>query len=323
MFKKTKFKNRKGKIYKIISLLQIIASLIFMGVMIYINVLPVKYLLLIFGFIFIVNIIFVFTMLKNKKKKKLKIITSIISIIMSLVLSILSFFIFQTAGVLNNMNDNYTTYNYSVVVLNDSDYEKIKDLKNKTMGYFKVEDNESIDKALEKINSLVKVDTNSYNDLSEISNDLLEGNTESILLEDSYYKLLTDTEEGNVANTNFKEKTKVIYTFSIKVKSEDVSNQVNVTKEAFNVYISGIDTYGTISSVSRSDVNIVATVNPKTRQILLTSIPRDYYVQLSGTTGYKDKLTHAGMYGVEKSISTIEDLLDIEINYILKLILPV
>ena len=79
-----------------------------------------------------------------------------------------------------------------------------------------------------------------------------------------------------------------------------------------------MDEYGSISSISRSDVNIVVTVNPKTRQILLTSIPRDYYVQLHNTTGYKDKLTHAGLYGIESSVNTIEDLLDTEINYYIK-----
>ena len=84
------------------------------------------------------------------------------------------------------------------------------------------------------------------------------------------------------------------------------------------MYITGIDTYGDIDTTSRSDVNMIASVNPNTGDILLTSIPRDYYVQLHDTTGYKDKLTHAGLYGTDMSISTIEDLLDIDINYYVK-----
>ena len=79
-----------------------------------------------------------------------------------------------------------------------------------------------------------------------------------------------------------------------------------------------MDTYGKISSISRSDVNIIASVNPKTKQVLLTTIPRDYYVQLDGTTGYKDKLTHAGIYGIDKSQKTIQNLLGIDINYYVK-----
>ncbi|MBQ1528270.1 LCP family protein, partial [Candidatus Saccharibacteria bacterium] len=93
----------------------------------------------------------------------------------------------------------------------------------------------------------------------------------------------------------------------------------DITKDPFNLYISGIDTYGEITTVSRSDVNIVVTVNPRTHTVLLTTVPRDYEVQLHGTTGLKDKLTHAGLYGVEMSIKTIEDLLNIDISYYLRI----
>ena len=119
-------------------------------------------------------------------------------------------------------------------------------------------------------------------------------------------------------NNEFESKTKVIYKFSIKIKSKAKAKDVDVTSKPFTIYVSGIDTYGKITSVSRSDVNMLITVNPETKQVLLTSIPRDYYVQLHGIRGNKDKLTHAGMYGVDMSISTIEDLLDVEINYYVK-----
>ncbi|MEG0977584.1 MAG: LCP family protein, partial [Bacilli bacterium] len=98
---------------------------------------------------------------------------------------------------------------------------------------------------------------------------------------------------------------------------KDISKDVNVTKDSFNIYISGIDTYGAITKTSRSDVNIVATVNPNTNEILLTSIPRDYYVTLPSFLE-KDKLTHAGIYGIDESVGAIENLLDIKINYYVK-----
>ena len=105
----------------------------------------------------------------------------------------------------------------------------------------------------------------------------------------------------------------------IKILNEENKKvDKSVTTESFNIYVSGIDTYGDISTRSRSDVNMVITVNPKTNTILLTSIPRDFYVQLNGTTGSKDKLTHAGLYGVDMSIKTIEDLLSIDIDYFLR-----
>jgi LCP family protein required for cell wall assembly len=90
------------------------------------------------------------------------------------------------------------------------------------------------------------------------------------------------------------------------------------TTKPFVVYISGIDTYGAISTIARSDVNILAFVNPITHKILLVNTPRDYYVQLHGTTGTKDKLTHAGTFGIDMSIKTMEDLYSVKIDYYLR-----
>lgn len=98
-------------------------------------------------------------------------------------------------------------------------------------------------------------------------------------------------------------------------KYEDVHAK-NVTGESFHVYISGIDVYGDIKKESRSDVNLIATVNPKTHKILLTTTPRDYYVPIPGVSGkQKDKLTHAGIYGIDTSIATLEELYDIDIPF--------
>mgnify|MGYP000007766483 FL=1 len=103
----------------------------------------------------------------------------------------------------------------------------------------------------------------------------------------------------------------------VEIKNEDIGKSVDVTNKPFNVYISGIDTYGSINKVSRSDVNILMSVNPIKKEILLTNIPRDYYVKLHTFKEY-DKITHAGIYGVNESIKTIEDLLDTKINYYIK-----
>ena len=101
----------------------------------------------------------------------------------------------------------------------------------------------------------------------------------------------------------------------IEKEVKDISKDVNVTKEPFSVYITGIDTFGTISTVSRSDVNMIVTVNPKTHQILLTSIPRDYYVPQPCQGGQTDKLTHSGLWGAECTVETVENYFDAEINY--------
>ena len=87
-----------------------------------------------------------------------------------------------------------------------------------------------------------------------------------------------------------------------------------VTEESFNVCITGIDMWGEIDQVSRSDVNMIVTVNPKTRTVMLTSVPRDSYVVLHSFGEY-DKLTHTGVWGVDETVATIEDWLEIDIDY--------
>lgn len=108
--------------------------------------------------------------------------------------------------------------------------------------------------------------------------------------------------------SNFKDDTKILTTVSIEMESTDVAKPANVTEQPFNVYISGIDTYGNINKVSRSDVNMIMTVDPVRKKILLTSIPRDMYVTLH-SYGAKDKLTHTGIYGVDETVTTVEDWL--------------
>ena len=94
----------------------------------------------------------------------------------------------------------------------------------------------------------------------------------------------------------------------------DKNSDKIISKGKFSIYISGIDTSGNISNVSRSDSNTVVTVNTETHQVLLTSIPRDYYVTLHSKNA-KDKLTHSGIYGIAETVNTVEDLLDTDINY--------
>lgn len=93
-------------------------------------------------------------------------------------------------------------------------------------------------------------------------------------------------------------------------------HSIDVTEQPFNVYISGIDVYGEITQESRSDVNLIATINPKTHKILLTTTPRDYYVPIPGVSGgQNDRLTHAGIYGIDTSVATLENLYETEIPF--------
>ena len=133
-----------------------------------------------------------------------------------------------------------------------------------------------------------------------------------MVLNSSFEDLITSQ------HPDFNDKTKVIYSYKI-TKSVNAKAKQNVG-DTFNVYISGIDTYGPVSSVSRSDVNIIMTVNKKTGKILLTTTPRDSYVKIAdGGNNQYDKLTHAGLYGVESSIHTLENVYGIKIDYYARL----
>ncbi len=325
MRKKDKNKNRdkdnkkKGLFYKIIAILQIVFSFILIGFIVVIDILPFKYLSCIIGGLLILDIIIFLIMFKSRLKKGIKKFFCIVSILLSMVFAIASIYLYKTYGVISSLIDSdYEIYNYSVMVLKDSKYNTIGDLKSKSLGYYETKGKENA-LVLDKIKGFSTVNEK-YTNLNTLGTDLLDKEIDAIVVEANHKSVLEDDSDSNEYNElkDFKSKTKVIYTFSIKVKKDDTSKDVNVVSEVFNIYISGIDTYGKVSSVSRSDVNMVVTVNPKTRQVLLTSIPRDYYVQLHDTTGYKDKLTHAGIYGTDCSIKTIEDLLGIDINYYYK-----
>lgn len=311
MTKKVSKKKKVGIIYKLFSILLLLVTFVFIGAMIYLNILSLGFLILLIVVLLGVVLFLVMLMLKSRKKR----LGLLISFIMMLFLGLLSFYVLKTTDFLSDLNLDYKTYNYSVVVLKNSDYRKLKDISNKNMGYYDNASDEG-EKALSKIQSKIEVEPTSYDDTQKISDDLLDEKIDAALLEDSYLDILNEnaSEDGTV----FEDKIRTIYKFKVVVKTNDISKDANVTKEPFSIYISGIDTFGEISSVSRSDVNMVVTVNPKTKQILLTSIPRDYYVSLHGKSGLNDKLTHAGLYGIDMSIQTIEDLLDIEINYYVK-----
>lgn len=299
-------KNSKKKIItnKVFMGLTVLLSIILVLMITLLNVFPFKYLCV----IYIVTLIFdvIICLLLRKKKSKLGYFISIIFIIIA---SIGIYFLGVTGNFLSYFNkDNYKLEKYLVLVLKDSSYQKLNDLKGKDIGYVENEIT-SINKALNKLNNKIKIENITYDSYNVAFEDVINHKLESIFIEESSYNMVIEE------NSNYADLFRILDTIEILTKVNNKKNNVDVTKNSFSVFISGIDTYGEISSVGRSDVNMIVTVNPKTKQILLTSIPRDYYVQLHGTTGYKDKLTHAGIYGTDMSVETIEDLLGIDINY--------
>lgn len=303
-------KKSKRKINRILTLVLLGIVLIFFGTIFYINIIPIFY--TIFAFILFLGIVFGIVILNFKRKRILRIIGYTLSIILISILVFILVYLFNTLGFLFNMTDgDYSLHNYNLVVLQSSDYEDIKDLNNKNIGVSSTSTKDALDKALKKIKKEIKINKEEYEDLNSLVDALDDNIVEGIILEDSEMSLFE--EENKDIYSSFK----VIYEVEVKKTLEDLKSAININKEPFNIYISGIDTYGKINSSSRSDVNIVVSVNPNTEKILITWIPRDYYVDIN-KGDYKDKLTHAGIYGVDSSINAIEKLLDININYYVK-----
>ena len=303
-----KYKRKKRKINKIITILLLVDILIFFSGLFYLNVLPlISNIIILLITLFISGILVKFNF---SRKKGFRIIGYFFSIVIISVFTYIAIYLYNTIGFLFNVTDgNFALKNYNVVVLNDNKYRDIKDLKNKDIGINK--NDESIKDVKGKLNKKVKVGYQEYEDSNEIVDDLIKEKLDAIILEDSELSIL---EENNYDAFS---KLKSIYQIEIKNSIKDLQDAVNINKEPFNIYVSGIDTYGKINAVSRSDVNMVLTVNPKTEKILITWIPRDYYVNINSNR-VKDKLTHAGIYGVDSSIYALEHLLDIDINYYVK-----
>ena len=293
----------KKIINNIIRTILIIIHLIFIIYLIKLNVLPTLYLAIIIFVILILDIIS--WILISKGKIKL-IIGYIILLIISIISGIGIYYTNITDSFLSSIQEVNEKQLYYVVVNKDSKYNELKDLDNKSMAIFENQ-SDNYKKVLNEVEKNIKIKDKKYNNINEIVKDLLDNKIDSLLINSSNKEILDE----NIAT--FKNNTRVIDEISIDVikQKEEYKNKYG----PFNILISGIDTYGSINRVSRSDVNIVVTVNPNTHKILLTSIQRDMYVQLHGTTGTKDKLTHAGIYGINMSRQTIEDFLDIDIPY--------
>ena len=308
-----KKKNSKKKIFRRLFFISLFVSFITLLLLYLLDILPILYFIVVAIVFFLFD--FLIALLTLSKGWKKRFFGTILSTLKMIGMGVIIFYLVNTMDFLHKINGgNYNTENYSVIVLNNSNYNKLKDLEDKKMGIVKLGEDKGLLEAKQYLNKKVSLEYIELGDISDLINSLLNKKVDAILVEDAEKKLLESDSLELIS------KEKVIFEFSIDIEIDDgLVKNVDITKTPFNVYISGIDSYGKISSVSRSDVNMIVTINPITHKIHLTSIPRDYYVKLNGiNTKYKDKLTHAGIHGVDTSIKTIEDLLSIDINYYAK-----
>lgn len=281
---------------------------------------PIKYVAALAA-IFLVFAGLLFTMQVITRGKA--IVSKLVSILMSCVLIFGSVYLYRTHNAVqkisgDDLNHAKQVNSMLVVVKSDDSAESITDTADYLYGVQQSEPGSDTDKALEKIKEEIgaEIMTAQYATLNEQAAALLDGSVEAIVYNEGYGGILDEVYAG------FSGSTKIIAQYSIESESEandlvqGKAAEVDVKDETFSMYISGIDVYGSVSTRSRSDVNIIATINPETKQILLTNTPRDYFVPIPGISGEtRDKLTHAGLYGVDKSMATLEELYGIEIPF--------
>ena len=305
---KRKPRHLKGKI---VTFVQLILSLILLVTMINNGLIPMKYIVL-SGIILLV--MFALTFGLQFTKHKLNILGVFISILVSIGTVIGIAALFHIGNFMKEVGGaEYKTDNMVVVVRAEDAAETLEDAANYRFGIQTSQDKENNERMLkdmkDKLNREFK--TVEYSTVLEEGTALLEGKIDAAIYNEAFTGLLNEVNEG------YSDKVRVLYKYGIETKVEipEENEQITSVEEPFNVYISGIDVSGSITTTSRSDVNIIMTVNPNTKKILLTTTPRDYYVQIPEVSGdAKDKLTHAGIYGVDASMRTLGQLYGIDIK---------
>ncbi|RGC49197.1 LCP family protein [Absiella sp. AM29-15] len=297
--------NKQAIIFtSIMSVITLITLYLILGL----NVLPMKYSIPVIILLIVICGVLIYTQIKNKGKKLGKVLIFLVSIL----LLFGDYAMYKGNGTLrkiSNQKDGYAIV--SVIVKSDNEAENLKGLKGQRLGYSDTGETTYVYRALSDVKKEISDDVSliSYKSMNTFSEDFYENKVDALLLDESTRATIEDE------HPDFSRKTKVIAQFEYKIEEEDLSKNVKVTSVPFNVYITGIDTYGEISTTGRSDVNMIATINPKTKQILLTSIPRDYYIEQTCQGNQKDKLTHTGFFGVGCTLTSVENFFDIELNY--------
>ncbi len=319
----------------VISLIQLVISVVFLAYVADFGLLPGKYFAILAAVLLVLFLVPFIMQLVRKLPGLFKVVSLIVSV--ALIFVHLSY-IKPTGDLLYDMgNTNTQTKVMALYVLADDKAEAVSDMNGYVLGLISGNDKEASDKYIAELENKSShiFERKEYTNFFEAVEALFDGSINALVLNTAYVELITDSEMVSDLDEELKAKflafetlTKVItkthYEEVIKPSEEDNNNDDEpyvrpvVTDEPFCMYISGIDTAGSVMKTSRSDVNILAFVNPKTKQVLLVSTPRDSYVVNPNSNGIRDKLTHAGIYGIDSSMGALKRIYDIDIDFFFK-----
>lgn len=317
--------NKKSIGFMIFAIILSVILVVFTGGLIYqifkLQILPDNILIPIILVLILLTMIFVLLINFSTHGLVSKILCSLMVVVLSAVYGLGNYYLYSTNTTLETVTDqeNKAKNTVSVVALNSSGLEDVNSLEGSKLGVLKTIGNEATKKSLTDLKkNNVTYTKKTYDNMLGMLKALYDGEVDAIVLNEAYRSNVCDLEDY----TNFNNDTKVIHKTVYYTKENSSSLAVSdITSKPFNILISGNDSFGSLDENARSDVDMLVTINPVTSTILLTSIPRDSYVKevcndYACNYGAYDKLTHTGIYGVDTTKDTIENMLDIDINYV-------
>ena len=317
--------NKKSIGFIIFAIILSVILVVFTGGLVYqifkLQILPDNILIPIILVLILLTMIFVLLINFSTHGLVSKILCSLMVVLLSAVYGLGNYYLYSTNTTLETVTDqgNKAKNTVSVVALNSSSLENVNSLDGSKLGVLKTIGKEATKKSLADLKkNNVTYTKKTYDNMLGMLKALYDGKVDAIVLNEAYRSNVCDLEDY----TNFNNDTKVIHKTVYYTKENSSSLAVSdITSKPFNILISGNDSFGSLDENSRSDVDMLVTINPVTSTILLTSIPRDSYVKevcndYACNYGAYDKLTHTGIYGVDTTKDTIENLLDIDINYV-------
>lgn len=323
--KKTKKKNRRNPLVVLLSLICIITAVFLCIQLFSMNMLPLVIEIAAIVIIMVLSLLLFLFYCFVSKRPITRFLSGFLILVLTFAYGLGNYYIYKTAETfksVTNLTENMTN-TISVVTLTESGYTTLESLNGMTIGTITVQDEEGTQKAENDISQQIHYDTLDYSTFEELYYALYMDEVQAIILNETFRGVVFDMDDG-LTDSGTTVIHQTVYYTKRENQSKSTKNQVNVVTEPFTILITGNDSYGGLTSNSRSDSNMLLTINPNTHTVLMTSVPRDYYETIicgnsdSGLAcpeNQRDKLTHSGLYGVDTTEKTIENFLDITINY--------
>ena len=320
---KKRRKNRRNPLIVFLSFVCCVLLFILLIQIIFINILPFQLALPLLGAIVLFTLIIILWHNFTAKQPISRFLTAFLIVLLTGTYGLGNYYLYRTSRLLADVTSltDEVTHSVSIVTMKQNPFETLESLNEATLGITPSLDEEGTQRSIEDIGQTISYETKEYTNYADELADLYAGDIDAIILNDAHRSNIYDIEIYG----HFSTQTKVLHETKWKTKRTTeiyAAKPVNVTSDPFTVLITGNDSYGGLNENSRSDSNMLVTINPNTHQVLMTSIPRDTYMEMVCSAessdcpdGQKDKLTHSGIYGVGTTAQSIEKYFGVTINY--------